>query len=194
MTERTWAEREARRTALILAASQAIVGSAAVVAFSLGAIAGQYLLDADKSLATAPITGFNLGVALGAIPAAWIIRRLGQRNGFQVGTLITALGGMLATLALFQSSFWTFAVALMVIGLGGAFVQQFRFAAADNAPPEFKARAISFVLAGGVFTAVIGRRSSSSRAICLRPSCSREPSRQSSGWPRWAPCCCRSCA
>ena len=156
MIERTRAEREARRTALILAASQAIVGSAAVVAFSLGAIAGQYLLDADKSLATAPITGFNLGVALGAIPAAWIIRRLGQRNGFQVGTLITALGGMLATLALFQSSFWTFAAALMVIGLGGAFVQQFRFAAADNAPPEFKARAISFVLAGGVFTAVIG--------------------------------------
>ena len=33
----------------------------------------------------------------------------------------------------------------LVIGLGGAFVQQFRFAAADNAPPEFKARAISFV-------------------------------------------------
>ena len=156
MIERTRAEREARRTALILAASQAIVGSAAVVAFSLGAIAGQYLLDADKSLATAPITGFNLGVALGAIPAAWIIRRLGQRNGFQVGTLTTALGGLLATFALFQSSFWTFAAALMVIGLGGAFVQQFRFAAADNAPPEFKARAISFVLAGGVFTAVIG--------------------------------------
>ena len=37
-------------------------------------------------------------------------------------------------------------------GCGGAFVQQYRFAAADNAPPEFKARAISFVLAGGVFT------------------------------------------
>ena len=44
----------------------------------------------------------------------------------------------------------------MIIGLGGAFVQQFRFAAADNAPAEFKARAISFVLAGGVFTAIIG--------------------------------------
>ena len=86
MTGRTPAEREARRTAVILAAAQAIVGSAAVVAFSLGAIAGHYLLDADKSLATAPITGFNLGVALGAIPAAWVIRRLGQRNGFQIGT------------------------------------------------------------------------------------------------------------
>ena len=63
---RTPAEREARRTAIILSASQAIVGSAAVVAISLGALAGQYLLGADKSLATAPITGFNLGVALGA--------------------------------------------------------------------------------------------------------------------------------
>ena len=43
-----------------------------------------------------------------------------------------------------------------MLGVGGAFVQQFRFAAADNAPPEFKARAIAFVLAGGVFTAIVG--------------------------------------
>lgn len=156
MTGRTPAEREARLTALILAATQAIVGSAAVVAISLGALAGQYLLDADKSLATAPVTGFNVGVALGAIPAAWIIRALGQRKGFMTGTLVTALGGLVATLALFQSSFWLFAAGLLVVGIGGAFVQQFRFAAADNAPPEFKARAISFVLAGGVFTAIIG--------------------------------------
>jgi predicted MFS family arabinose efflux permease len=147
---------EARRTALILAASQAIVGSAAVVAISLGALAGQYLLDADKSLATAPVTGFNVGVALGAIPAAALIRLLGQRNGFQIGTAITALGGLIATIALLQSNFWLFVAGLVVLGLGGAFVQQFRFAAADNAPPEFKARAISFVLAGGVFTAIIG--------------------------------------
>jgi len=156
MSERTPAEREARRTALILAASQAVVGSAAVVCISLGALAGQYLLDADKSLATAPVTGFNVGVAIGAIPAASLIRKLGQRNGFQLGTATTALGGLVATLALLQSSFWLFVTGLVVIGLGGAFVQQFRFAAADNAPPEFKARAISFVLAGGVFTAVIG--------------------------------------
>jgi predicted MFS family arabinose efflux permease len=153
---RTPAEQEARRTAIILAASQAIVGSAAVVAFSLGALAGQYLLGADKSLATAPITGFNVGVALGAIPAAALIRLLGQRKGFMTGTAITALGGLIATLALFLSNFWLFVAGLIVIGLGGAFVQQFRFAAADNAPPEFKARAISFVLAGGVFTAILG--------------------------------------
>ncbi|QPC93568.1 MFS transporter [Mesorhizobium sp. INR15] len=148
--------KEARRTALILAASQAIIGSAAPIAISMGALAGQYLLGADKSLATAPITGFNLGVALGALPAAAIIRRMGQRGGFMTGTIITALGGLVATLALFQASFWLFAFGLLLIGVGGAFVQQFRFAAADNAPPEFKARAISFVLAGGIITAILG--------------------------------------
>ena len=150
------AGKEARRTALILAASQAIIGSAAPIAISMGALAGQYLLGADKSLATAPITGFNLGVALGALPAAAIIRWLGQRGGFMTGTVITALGGLVATLALFHGSFWLFAFALLVIGVGGAFVQQFRFAAADNAPPAFKARAISFVLAGGIITAILG--------------------------------------
>ncbi|MEW6632399.1 MAG: MFS transporter [Pseudomonadota bacterium] len=147
---------EGRRTALLLAAAQAIVGSAAPIAISLGALAGQYLLGPDKSLATAPVTGYNLGVALGALPAAAIIRRLGQRGGFMTGTIATALGGLVATLALYKASFWLFAFGLVVLGVGGAFVQQFRFAAADNAPPEFKARAISFVLAGGIITAILG--------------------------------------
>jgi len=150
------AGREARRTAVLLAAAQAIIGSAAPIAISLGALAGQYLLGPDKSLATAPVTGFNIGVALGALPAAAIIRQLGQRGGFMTGTIVTALGGLVATLALFHPNFWLFAFGLLVIGVGGAFVQQFRFAAADNAPPEFKARAISFVLAGGIVTAVLG--------------------------------------
>lgn len=150
------AGREARRTAFILAAAQAVVGSAAPIAISLGGLAGFYLLGDDKSLATAPITAFNVGVALGAIPAAAIIRAVGQRSGFMTGTLVTAFGGLAATFALFQSNFWLFALALLVLGGGGAFVQQFRFAAADMAPPEFKAKAISFVLAGGIFTAVIG--------------------------------------
>ncbi|HEU4986036.1 MAG TPA: MFS transporter [Rhizobiaceae bacterium] len=149
-------EREAGRTAIILAASQAIVGSAAPIAISIGGLAGHYLLGSDKSLATLPITGFNVGVALGAIPAAALIRALGQRHGFMTGTGFTALGGATATLGLFNGSFWLFAFGLAIIGLGNAFVQQFRFAAADNAPPEFKARAISFVLAGGVITAVLG--------------------------------------
>jgi MFS family permease len=147
---------QARRTALILAASQAIIGSANPIAISVGGLAGFYLLDADKSLATAPVTGFTVGVAIGALPAAILIKALGQRNGFLLGAAVTAAGGLLSTLALLRSGFWLFGLGVLVIGLGGAFVQQFRFAAADNAPPEFKARAISFVLAGGVLTAILG--------------------------------------
>jgi MFS family permease len=152
----TAGDREARRTAIILSASQAIVGSAAPIAISLGALVGQYLLAADKSLATAPVTGFNVGVALGALPAAAIIRAVGHRHGFMTGCLVTALGGAIATASLYRASFWLFAFGLLIIGLGGAFVQQYRFAAADSAPAAFKARAISFVLAGGIFTAIIG--------------------------------------
>lgn len=152
----TGGEREARRTAYILAASQAIIGSAAPISFAIGGLAGYYLLGADKSLATLPITGFSVGLAIGALPAAAIIRAIGQRSGFMFGTAVTALGGAVATLALFRAEFWLFVFGLVLLGAGGAFVQQFRFAAADNAPPEFKANAISFVLAGGIITAIIG--------------------------------------
>lgn len=148
--------REARRTALVLSAAQAVLGSGAPICFALGALAGDFLLGADKSLATAPLTGFNIGVAAGALPAAALIRALGQRNGFLAGTLFIALGGLVATMALFNSSFWLFAFGLLLVGAGNAFVQQFRFAAADSAPPRFKARAISYVLAGGIVTAILG--------------------------------------
>lgn len=146
----------ARRNAFILSASQAIVGSAAPISISMGGLAGYYLLDADKSLATAPVTGFNVGLALGAMGAAAIMRVAGRRLGFMGGAAVTGIGGGLAALALYLQDFWFFAFALLVVGIGGAFVQQYRFAAADGAPPAMRAQAISWVLAGGVFAAVIG--------------------------------------
>lgn len=149
-------EHEARRAALILATGQAVVGSAAPISIAMGGLAGFYLLGADKSLATAPVTGFNIGVAIGALPAAALMRAIGRRFGFMSGTGVTALGGAVATLGLFQMSFWLFVAGMMLIGSGNAFVQQYRFAAADNAPHDFKPKAISIVLGGGVFAAIIG--------------------------------------
>ena len=146
----------ARRATFVLAASQAVVGSAAPIAFALGALSGHYLLAEDKSLATLPVTGFTVGVALGAVPAAALIKRMGYRLGFQAGTFVTALGGVVAALGLVGASFWLFVFGMLVLGFGGAFVQQMRFAAADYAPPAYKARAISLVLAGGVVTAILG--------------------------------------
>lgn len=148
--------REARRTAFILACAQAIVGAGTPITISMGGLAGSYLLAADKSLATAPITGFNIGVALAALPAAALMRAVGRRNGLMAGALATSLGGGLAAFALFQADFWLFALGLLLIGSGNAFLQQYRFAAVDNAPAEFKPKAISWVLGGGVFAAIIG--------------------------------------
>jgi predicted MFS family arabinose efflux permease len=150
------AKRHERRSALVLAAANAILGSGGPIAISLGGLAGSYLLAADKSLATAPVTGFSLGVALAALPAAALVRRVGQKRGFMAGTLLTGLGGLVAAAALFAEAFWFFAAGLLFIGAGNGFVQQFRFAAADNAGPAYKARAISFVLAGGIVTALVG--------------------------------------
>ncbi len=150
---------EAKRAAVTLAIAQAIIGSAAPVSISMGALAGVYLLGADKSLATAPVTAFSIGVAIGALPAGWLARRIGQKYAFMFGSLVTSLGGAFAAAALFQGSFWMFVAALLVIGNGGGFVQQFRFAAADNSPHAFKAKAISWVLGGGIISAVLGPQS-----------------------------------
>ena len=147
---------EARRTAFILAAAQAIIGSAPPICISVGALVGYQLLNADKSLATAPVTGFNLGVALGAIPAAMIIRSLGQRNGFVTGAGIVGVAGVVATFGMLHSSFWIFALGMALVGLGNSFSQQYRFAAADNADSTFKAKAISWVMAGGVVNGILG--------------------------------------
>ncbi len=146
----------ARRNAFLLAAANSFVGACAPICISLGGIVGDYLLDADKSLATAPVTGFNIGVAVGALPAALLMRLIGRRYGFMSGAAITGLGGIVAAAALFQLHFWLFAIGLLIVGVGGAFVQQYRFAAADGAPDNFKAQAISWVLIGGIFAAIIG--------------------------------------
>lgn len=146
----------ARHTALILSAGQAIVGAAAPICIALGAIAGSYLLGDDKSLATAPVAAYSIGIAAGALPAAALMRAVGRRRGFVSGAFVTALGGVISALALYSVNFWLFAIGLLTVGVGGSFVQQYRFAAADASPSLFKPKAISWVLAGGVFAAIIG--------------------------------------
>ena len=146
----------AQRNTLVLATAQAIVGAVAPVSIAMGGLAGAYLLLDDKSLATAPVAGYNVGVAAGALPAAMLMRAVGRRLGLMSGAVVTSAGGLLAAYALFQGSFWLFVAALLVIGFAGAFSQQYRFAATDHAPDAFRPKAISWVLAGGLIAAVIG--------------------------------------
>ena len=146
----------ARRNVFLLMFAQALLASAGPIAFSIGGLAGYNLLGEDKSLATAPLTGFNIGVALGAVFVAIAARMLGRAHGFIVGALIGAAGGILAAIALFRSDFWLFATGFVLIGISGGFTQKIRFAAADASPSFYKPRAISWILAGGVISAILG--------------------------------------
>jgi MFS family permease len=146
----------ARRNVALLAGAQAIQGAVAPISISLGALAGYQLLALDKSLATAPVTGFNIGTALGAMLIALVTRFTGRKYAFMVGSLLAALGGTVAALAFVESNFWMFAAALVVLGMSSGFVQKFRFAAADASPSFYKSKAISWILVGGVVSAVIG--------------------------------------
>ena len=146
----------ARRNVFLLMFAQALLASAGPIAFSIGGLAGYNLLGADKSLATAPLTAFNVGVALGAMLVALAARMLGRAQGFVVGALVGAGGGVIAAIALFRGDFWLFAFGFVLIGISGGFAQKIRFAAADASPSFYKPRAISWILAGGVISAILG--------------------------------------
>ena len=145
-----------RRNVYLLTGAQAVLGAMGPIVFSVGGVAGYQLLGADKSMATAPLTGFNIGVAIGAICVALLSRLLGRQAAFIVGALLGAAGGLLAAYALYRSDFWLFAISLLVTGLSGGFTQKLRFAAADASPGFYKPRAISWILAGGMVSAVLG--------------------------------------
>lgn len=146
----------ARRNALVLSLAAAINGSAPPIAITLGGLTGLYLLGPDTPLATLPVSVFNLGVALGALPAAMLMRRIGRRHGFMAGTLFGVLGGMIAALAVIVGHFWVLLAGFLAVGLAASFNQQYRFAAADSGDAAFRARAISWVMMGGIAAGIIG--------------------------------------
>ncbi|MEO6396691.1 MAG: MFS transporter [Devosia sp.] len=148
---------EARRAALTLAVASAIGGSAGPIAIGIGGLVGLSLLPMEQmGLATLPLSASVVGSALASVPAALTMRRIGRRRGFILGTAFGAAGAAVAAAAIFAMSFWVFTLAMVLIGAAGAFLQQYRFAAADAAEPAFKPRAIAYVMAGSVVTGVLG--------------------------------------
>lgn len=113
-------------------------------------------LAADKSLATLPI-GIQFGATLlTSMPAAFLMQRIGRRAGFMIGALLGIFGSTLAAYAIWIGDFALFCAGLALNGAFNGFGTYYRFAAADAASPEYRSRAISYVLAGGVVAAVLG--------------------------------------
>jgi MFS family permease len=138
-----------------LTIAQALAGANSTVVYATGAIVGNALAP-DRVLATLPISIFVLGMAASSLPAGAVAQRRGRRAAFLLGTGCGVLVGVLAALAVVLASFWLFCLSMFFGGAYAAVVLSFRFAAADCVPPERRARALSFVMAGGVFAGVIG--------------------------------------
>ncbi|TCT45089.1 MFS transporter [Martelella mediterranea] len=146
---------DGQRNIRILTVAQALGGAGPPIIISLGGIVGQ-TLSPDPALATIPVSIYNLGVAVGTLPAAWLMRKVGRRHGYVFGAMIGILGGLVAAGAIAAETFVLFCIGTALAGLYGAYIQSFRFAATDSVSGDMKARAISRVMIGGLFAAIIG--------------------------------------
>ena len=138
-----------------LAAAQALTGANSAVIFATGSIVGATLAP-SVSLATVPISMYVLGLAAGTLPTGAISRTYGRRVAFIIGTGCGMLTGLLGAFAILHASFVLFCCATFLGGLYGAVSQSYRFAAADGASVAYRPKAVSWVMAGGVFAGVLG--------------------------------------
>ncbi|HJU17796.1 MAG TPA: MFS transporter [Stellaceae bacterium] len=138
-----------------LAVAQALAGANSTVIYATGAILGN-MLAPDKALATLPVSILVVGMAASTLPAGAIARRYGRRAAFLAGAGCGVVVGLLSAAAVFLGSFWLFCAATFFGGAYQAVVLSFRFAVADGVRPERRSRAMSAVMAGGVFAGVLG--------------------------------------
>jgi len=114
------------------------------------------MLGDNLTFVTAPVTMMLIGTAAGTLPSAYLMRMLGRKSGFVIGSVVGAVGSAVAAYAVASGSFALFNLGLFLFGLYGGTAQQYRFAAADVAPEHIKAKSVSIVIAMGVVGAVVG--------------------------------------
>jgi len=144
-----------KRNVLLLAASQAMMLTGGSLLLATSALVG-FRLSPDKSLATLPLGLQMLAGMLTTIPASLLMQRIGRQRGFLIGCTLGTIGAALAAWAIVHASFMLFVLAAMLTGMFTGFGNYYRFAAADAASDDYRSRAISYVMAGGVIAALVG--------------------------------------
>ena len=148
-----------KRNVALLCATQALLFTNNTILIAINGLAG-YALATDKSLATLPVTSYVVGAALTTLPVSYLMRRFGRVNGFSLGTMIGIIGALICGYAVYSHSFWVLCLGTLVMGIYNASGQYYRFAAADVAGTDFKSKAISLVMAGGLVGGVLGPQTS----------------------------------
>lgn len=145
----------ARRNVMILVLAQAFLGAQMSMIFTIGGLAGQSLAT-NLCFSTLPISATVLGSMMAATPLSAAMQRWGRRVGFWIGTGSGTIGAGIGAYALLHQSFWLFVLGGFFTGVYQSAQGFFRFAATDTADEAFRPKAISYVMAGGLASAIIG--------------------------------------
>jgi len=144
-----------RRNVALLAACQAMLFSNSSTLASINGLAGM-ALTTNPAFGTLPVTTWVLGGAIATLPASLYMKKAGRAQGLIAGASTGIVAALICALAIGLHSFWLLCIGTLVFGASNATGQYYRFAAADVSPPDYKARAISLVLAGGLVGGIIG--------------------------------------
>jgi MFS family permease len=158
-----------RRNVAVLAVALVLFQSTQTMSIATTPLAGYAMLGVDKTWATLPIFLTNLGLMLVTLPAALLMGSVGRKTGFSLGAACGILGAILSFFGIWQQSFLLLCVGAFLQGASGAFAWHYRFAAADSATPEFRAKALSLVMAGGVIAGFIGPQTAKWAVDLLHP-------------------------
>ena len=149
LTAHTW------RNVTVLVAAQSILGAQLPMIFIVGGLAGQNLAPTPW-LSTLPISLIVFGSMTTAPWLSVFMQNYGRRLGFVLGAISGALGALISAWGLWTDSFALFLFGSYLTGIYMSAHGFYRFAATDQAAAHQKAKAISYVLAGGLIAAIIG--------------------------------------
>jgi hypothetical protein len=145
----------AKRNVAVLVAAQAVLGAQMPLIFTVGGLAG-LMIAPSPALATIPISLIVFGSMTTAPWLSALMQRYGRRLGFVVGAMGGAAGAGVATWGLWVDSFALFLIGSYLTGIYMSAQGFYRFAATDTASAAFRPKAISYVMAGGLLSALIG--------------------------------------
>ena len=145
----------ARKNVWVLVAAQAILGAQLSMVFTIAGLAGQTLAS-NPCWATLPISVMVIGSMLTATPLSAFMQKYGRRAGFAVGAVGGMIGGAVGAWGLITHSFLAFLIGALFTGVYMSAQGFYRFAATDTASDAYRPKAISYVMAGGLLSAVLG--------------------------------------
>ena len=107
-------------------------------------------------MATLPVMSYVVGAALSTSLVAKVQAQFGRKRSFQFALLIASLSTLLCAYAAYSKNFWLLTVGTAIAGYYSANGLLYRFVAPELTHPNFREKAVSLLLTGGLFGAVFG--------------------------------------